>query len=504
MALAYAAAAPPVGVWPFAFVCGVPLLLVLRGRGLAARAGIGFAAGTAVSALTALVPLAGALARYFEVSRAVSGPAALLVVALFGGGGFAVFAALAGDPARAGSLGGVPRQAAAWVAGDLYRTVAFTGLPWLLLGQLLAPSPPLQALASLGGLPLLSFWVAAVNAALALALGAGRWRPAVAWGGFLALVGVAAACSDGPLAPAEPGSVAVAEAGRAVPEGALRIALVQPAVPPEWRKDLSRVTALRDRLVELSARAGPVDLLVWPENALPVHLPSNRAIVDQALAALPAPPGHLLLGAPRAAAGGGTANAAFLVGGDGRFVDHHDKVHRVPFTEYVPAPFAGRVPFLPKVARIEAGAAPRPLRVGQRATLGPLVCYEMLFPDLARALVRGGADVLVNLSHDGYFGGDAGAHQHLAAAILRAAELRRPVLRATSDGITVAVDASGRVVAELEARRPGLLLVDVWPSRRDRPGARIGGGVAWLLALGALAASVIEERAARRKPEPIA
>lgn len=88
---------------------------------------------------------------------------------------------------------------------------------------------------------------------------------------------------------------------------------------------------------------------------------------------------------------------------------------------------------------------------------------------ISRTLVAEGARILVNLSHDGYFGGDAGARQHLVAAVSRAAELRRPVLRSTSDGITAAIDARGRRVAMLPSREPGVLVVDVWPGGDAAP-----------------------------------
>ena len=144
------------------------------------------------------------------------------------------------------------------------------------------------------------------------------------------------------------------------------------------------------------------------------------------------------------------------------------------------------------VAGIEAGLAPVALLL-DGATLGPLICYEMLFAGLARSQVRAGADLLVNLSHDGYFGGEAGARQHLTAAILRAAELGRPVLRATSDGFTVAIDARGRIQARLPAGQPGVLVVDVWPRSSATPALGVGNGLAIAAAL-AIALMGIRQR----------
>jgi apolipoprotein N-acyltransferase len=239
-----------------------------------------------------------------------------------------------------------------------------------------------------------------------------------------------------------------------------------------------------------------VDLLVWPENALPVLLPANAHLVEDVLESLPARPARLLMGAPRSARDrpGVVFNSAMLFDAAGRPLDAHDKVHLVPFTEYLPVPFSaldsGR-------SWLAAGASPRTLELEQGVRLGPLVCYEMLFAGLARELVAEGAGFLVNLSNDGWFGGTAGAEQHLAAAVLRAIELRRPVLRATSDGITVAIDAGGRMVGRLPSAAPGALVVDVVPARHPSVGMQAGR---WLPLAAGVGLILLARTSTRAKP----
>ena len=148
---------------------------------------------------------------------------------------------------------------------------------------------------------------------------------------------------------------------------------------------------------------------------------------------------------------------------------------------------------------LRPGSRPSVLIAGE-AALGPLICYEMLFAGIARQLVRDGAGVLVNLSNDGYFGGSGGAEQHLTAAVLRAIELRRPVLRATSDGITVAIDQAGREIGRLPARSPGALVVDVWPQPVLSPATRVGPAISWLCLLGASLLTLAELRGGRPRP----
>jgi apolipoprotein N-acyltransferase len=146
----------------------------------------------------------------------------------------------------------------------------------------------------------------------------------------------------------------------------------------------------------------------------------------------------------------------------------HDKVKLLPFAEYAPWPFAPG-----SLGEAAPGRAPRVLS-WRGASFGPLVCYEVLFARLARRLAADGAGVLVNLSNDSWFGATGAAEQHLAAAMYRAIETGRPLLRATHTGITVALDARGRVVARLPRDVPGTRAIDVEPGRGITPYTRFG------------------------------
>ncbi len=496
--LLFALAAPPLGCWPLAGICLVPMLRALRGRGPASRAWLGWLAGSLAALFTIAWPLGSAFSRFFAIPFWQAGLGALVVGMIFGGGGFAIFGLLAGDPLRQGPALGILRAGAAWVAADLFRTTALTGLPWLLLGQLLAPAPELAQLATVGGTGLLSFWVACVNAtALAAALPEARRTAALLMVGLGATGWVAARTT--PAAGVEaPGAVRVAPAEGRVPAGALRVALVQPAIPNAWRKNAARVGDSIARLTELTRRAGRVDLVVWPENAIHVVLPANRQLVVRALAGLDAAPEGLLLGAPRFDEQDPARiyTAAQLFDPAGTLVASHDKVHLVPFTEYLPWPLSRLGLEGPGTS---PGSRPTPLPVGD-GSVGPLICYEMLFPDLAHRLVEDGADVLVNISNDGWFGGSGGAEQHLTAAVLRAIEFRRPVLRSTSDGITVAIDSAGRIVGRLAEREAGVLVVDVWPNPARTLYARTGDVLAWMALLVAGALTGMEIARTRRPP----
>ena len=137
---------------------------------------------------------------------------------------------------------------------------------------------------------------------------------------------------------------------------------------------------------------------------------------------------------------------------DGSFVDRYDKINLVPFGEYVPKFFG----FVNRITQ-EAGD----FAAGDRMVVFPLddhklgtfICYESVFPSQVREFVKGGANLLVNLSNDGYFGHSAAREQHLEIARMRAVENRRWLLRSTNDGITAAIDPAGRVVQRLPMYR---------------------------------------------------
>lgn len=470
----YASAQPDRGAWPLALVCLVPLLLALRGRALRERIALGLLAGTAAGVLLVLEPTGVAIARYFELPLWQGYVGSFLLAELFGALPFGLFAALCGDPLRHGTGAGVLRVATALVAAELARSTLLTGLPWGLLAYALTPVPVLAGSAALGGASLVSLLLGALGACGLYALTPGRRGRAAG----LALVAAAGLALPGLLARAREGAPAVVPLGAGAPArpGRVRVLLVQGSLPAAWRRDPAKVLETLERLVALS-EGHAVDLVVWPESAVNVPLPANEGLVAGATAGLRERGAHVLLGAPRVDPSdpGRLRISAVLFGPAGR-LDHHDKTRLVPFTEYVPGPLSGL-----GLRSYDAvpGERVRPLRAG-RVTLGPLVCYELIFPAAAREQVRSGAELLVNLSNDEWFGTTRGMEQHFAAAVLRAIETGRPVLRATNTGITAAVDPLGRVVARLPPDRPGSLALAVTPAAGQTLATRLPAPLSWL------------------------
>lgn len=454
----YALAQPGWDLWPLAFVCGVPLLLALEGRSLGQRIGLGWLAGTAATCCSTVIPAAVSSSSYFGVPMWQALVIAFSVGQLFGAGSFAALAALAGPLSSPRPAAVALRVAVAWAAAEFLRSTLWTGLPWILLGQALTPVPALAQAAAYTGVPGVTFLVAAANAGLWALLRPGARAQAV---GTLAAVGslFLAAWFASPLRLDLPQPGAVLAAGTAG-DGALRVLLVQGNLPNQRRSGTGSVSSELERLLRLTDRPD-VDLAIWPENAVRALLPINTELLARGWRQLEHPPARLLLGAPRhdPEEPGVLYNSALLYDADLRLLGHHDKIHLLPFGEYTPElfralGFGGHDTAPGEQARV---LAPESLRIGS------LVCYEIAFEALPVALVRDGADLLVNLSNDGWFGRTGAIEQHFSAAVFRAIETGRPVLRATNTGVTAAVDAFGRVVARAPLQEPTVLEIDVVP-----------------------------------------
>lgn len=256
------------------------------------------------------------------------------------------------------------------------------------------------------------------------------------------------------------------------------IALVQPNVSQTEkllpRRAQQKLAAVRERLADLPRHG--VDLVIWPETAHPTPLrPLQRSIPTEHLG-LPSDmedPPHSLIGALTwgdAVSRGTILNSAWAVDGEGRVEGIYHKWRLVPFGEYVPGPSILRQwqPIAVSRHRMVAGSSLAPLSV-RGIALGTLICYEDIFPRLARMSTVAGAELLAVLTNDAWYGQSSGPVQHLALAIFRAVENRRYLVRAANTGISAVVDPVGRVVAQTPLNASALLV--------SRVG--LGEGITW-------------------------
>ena len=349
----------------------------------------------------------------------------------------------------------VAMLAASWVLVEWVRSWVLTGFPWNLMGTVWAATPPMLQVAALAGaygLGLVTVLVAAMPAVLA-----DDTTPRKALAAVLAAAALLAVVWTG-------GAVRLAGAPAEMVPG-VRLRLVQPAVPQtvKWQEDL-REKHLADTL---ALTRGPgfeaVTTVIWPETAVAFFLEVDDA--HRALAATAVPPGgYLLTGVVRITPRGVTPlqvwNSLMAIDAGGRVVADYDKVHLVPFGEYMP--FQGLLPLKKLTAGMvdfTPGAGPATIGLVGLPPFSPTICYEAIFPAAVTRHDGAGpaAGWLLNVTNDGWFGLSAGPHQHLAAARLRAVEEGLPMVRAANTGISSIIDPYGRTVALLALGERGVL-----------------------------------------------
>jgi apolipoprotein N-acyltransferase len=339
--------------------------------------------------------------------------------------------------------------AALWVGLEMTQARVLGGFPWNFLGVSQYRLVPLTQIAAFTGVYGVSFLVAWCSVSLALAvLRLGR-QTSSHWGWMielrlplLAVVGVG--CFG--LARLNP----MPETGRS-----LTVALVQPSIPQvliwDHREDSNRFAKVMD-LSRLALATRP-DLLVWPESAMPNFTEDNVRAITNLVATERV---WMVLGADdaerRVTAEGKEEtdyfNAAFLFDPEGRYVARYRKQRLVMFGEFVP--LARWLPLLKHLTPIEGGFTPGPGPVpfelaDPKCRLAVLICFEDVFPDLARRAAGADIDFLLNLTNDGWFGESAAQWQQAANASFRAIENGLPVVRSTNNGLTCWVDPAGRV-----------------------------------------------------------
>lgn len=231
----------------------------------------------------------------------------------------------------------------------------------------------------------------------------------------------------------------------------IRIGLAQGNIEQHLKWNKLYQQAIMDFYKDLTKKAAEEhpELIVWPEAATPFYygLDPNGTKYVQNLARTVGVP--LLFGSPYKENVDGKLldfNRAFLISAQGKTIAVYDKMHLVPFGEFVP--FRKALFFVEKMVEIIGDFG-----FGKRATvfelngsrLGVSICYEIIFPDLVRQSVKNGAEYLVNITNDAWFGKSAASYQHISIAALRAVENRTPIIRAANTGISGIIDATGEI-----------------------------------------------------------
>ncbi|MBW2281681.1 MAG: apolipoprotein N-acyltransferase [Deltaproteobacteria bacterium] len=492
----FALAFPPWNLRILAFVCLVPLFLALRSGGLGRALLLGGFWGILIGwAIASVFP--ASIARFYERPPWFGVIAGNVIFAVMAAGYYAVFAALDRTLVRSPRVFTPLLVAAAWVTMELARGRLFTGSaffignPWGLLGYTHATGPMAQV-ASLAGVYGISFVLVAVNAGLAGWFAA--WREPNASGhraaGALALATLPA------LAVALGGSAALRAAPAATEgEGFREVAIAQGnlSVERRWRSDFYGKNL--DVYLELTRRAveqGTPLTVVWPESAMTFFVESAPSYRNAIAAVLRAGDVELLAGGPSVTTTveGHPAppfyNSVFLLDAEGEIRQRYDKEYLVPFSEYFPFARLDLMRRAIEGARtFEHGAADAPPLETRLGRAGILICNEAMLPEVARARVRAGAELLVSPSNDSWIAGRAFAAHMSAVVGLRAVEQRRYLIRASTSGPSAIVDPWGRVQVMTDAFTQDVLRGRVRPEQTLSGYARLGDSFAGACALAA-------------------
>ncbi len=339
--------------------------------------------------------------------------------------------------------------ACAWVGVEALRGIVFSGWGWNTIGSALHAQWAMIQIAEVTGVPGLSFLVVFVNVILVATVR--RFmietevkpvRPhydlTLTMATLLGVMGFGLRVLQSPS-----------------PATSVHIAAVQSNVPREEKFNAEFAQATFDKFTRLSqvAMSSKPDLLVWPESSMPAPVMQDEGTYRFVTEFSAATKTDLLLGALDLDETG-DYNAALLVSAEGRRIQMYHKMHLVPFGEYVPGRHT-----LPGIGAIVGDQVPSDFSFGKEHTVfqltredvrvAPLICFEDTIGELTRQFVLGGANLLVNVTNDGWFQRSAGSQQHLANAIFRCVETRLPMVRAANTGVTCFVNEFGRVTQVL-------------------------------------------------------
>lgn len=338
-----------------------------------------------------------------------------------------------------------------WVVLEFLRSYALTGFPWASIGYSQHAMLPIIQISDITGVYGISFLVLSCNGALSdfiLLRGKVREMPLYPFSytiigsiTLLALILISLGYGFWRLSEERP--------GRQVSVG-----IIQGNIEQDRKWDAAYQEEVLNTYLSLSTESAvdSPDMIVWPETALPFLFGSDIKNTDRLLTSQRQFNSHLLFGSvlSRGEKEGKPllANSAVLLDQEGKTVYSYDKIHLVPFGEYVP--MRNILFFLDKLVEGVGDYVPGKNYVRAETPFGgfaTFICYEIIFPGMVRKFFATGGDMIVTITNDAWFGWTPGPYQHFSMAVFRAIENRKPVVRAANTGISGIIDSSGRVLA---------------------------------------------------------
>jgi apolipoprotein N-acyltransferase len=345
---------------------------------------------------------------------------------------------------------------ALWVCFEYLRGVLFSGFPWGLIGYSQYDFFKFIQISDLFGVYGISFLMMLSNCVVffgLLCISSQKWRGnPVSWPFVFISAILTISLMAGALIY---GYKQTAFIDKMIAENnAATVSVIQGNIDQDVKWDKEFRNATLETYFSLSrqeVKKNP-DLIIWPETAAPFYFGYNAELTERVINAVRDMGSYFLIGAPTVEIINEQDyyyNSAYLLSPDGRAEERYDKVHLVPFGEYVPFrkffPFLGKI--VEQVGDFNTGEIGSTLKWGQIDT-GILICYEVIFPGLAAKLVQNNAGLLISITNDAWFGNTGAPYQHFIMAAFRAIETRRSLVRAANTGISGFIDPAGRVLAK--------------------------------------------------------
>lgn len=462
-----------------AWIALIPILIAVEDSTPKTAFRIGITAGVAAYIII-LYWLNIVFIQYGHLPWSVSIPVYLLLVFWL-----AMFYGAATYVARLGEIVGIKSaftMPVAWVAFDFIRSFLFSGFAWAMLGHSQFRTLPMIQIADIAGVYGITLLIVLANIVLYRAIraitGAGIPYPAksavVLLFMFIGTLYYGFSCLN---------------KTQNTNNKLFKVALIQGNIPQDvkWSPEFREKTIETYFRLSREAAKDGVNLVVWPESAVPFFFQDDQQNGDRLKGLAKELHSYLLFGSPAHELRNGKStylNSAFMLAPDGEIVGRADKMHLVPLGEYIPL---GK--FLTFINKLVVGIGD--FSPGENAVvldaggtkLGVQVCYEIIFPELARTYVNAGARVLVAITNDAWFGKTSAPYQHLAIATFRAIETRTPLIRAANTGVTAIIDQNGYISRMTGLFVEGYRTGEIVEGSGKSIYLRIGDTAAWLCVL---------------------
>jgi apolipoprotein N-acyltransferase len=360
-----------------------------------------------------------------------------------------------------------------WVTLEFVRTYALTGFPWSVLGYTQYTFLPVIQIADITGVYGVSFLIVAVNGAifdvvaywpnrLARMPLVDRWPMAVGLVALALCLLLSTLYGVWRLKTGDEGS-------------RLRASVIQGNFEQEKKWDINFKREIIDTYKQLTREASSLDpdIIAWPESSVPFVFGQEESLTKEIVEFQKTMNNHLLFGSMMVKGVKGStyelANSVILMSPEGDVVSVYDKIHLVPYGEYVPLrkifPFIGKL--VVAIGDFKRGKHFTVMETPTARISSP-ICYEIIFPGMVRKFVKNGANLLVTVTNDAWFGRSSAPYQHFSMAVLRAVENRVPVIRAANTGISGFIDARGKIKGKSEIFVKAVLTDDLFIGSFDR------------------------------------